>query len=222
MVHPISVQATPFDYTGYGDSSAIVDTYEGDAGDYLVRSLRLVPSEASGAGRDAASARYYQGKGGGARPLVIVLPVWGVSSYPSDTIARGLRAHSEGTVNVLLVDGEEPLFDWDAMGAAGDEAAFQAELAGMVEHFADTVKDIRRLVDWAYGRPEVDPSRIAIVGFSMSAIVGSVVLTNEPRIGYGVLVVGAADLHEVMAVCNGRIRRPRDRRPVVRPVERRA
>jgi dienelactone hydrolase len=72
------------------------------------------------------------------------------------------------------------------------------------------VTDLRRLVDWGQGRPEVDPARIALVGFSMSAIVGSVAMANEPRIGYGVLVVGGADLHEVLAVCNGRIRSTRE------------
>ena len=42
-------------------------------------------------------------------------------------------------------------------------------------------------------------------------IVGSIVLANEPRIDAGVLVVGGADLHEVLAACNGRIRRTRER-----------
>ena len=210
MVRPIAAQGAEFDYPRYGDPSAIADRFEGDDGDYWVSALQLSPDEIDGRQGEPLTARYYQGKGGGAKPLVIVLPVWGVSSYPSNTIAAGLRSHSEGDVHVLLVDGERLLFDWDAMGAAEDEAAFQAGLARTVEHFVDTVIDIRRLVDWAQQRPEVDPTRIALVGFSMSAIVGSVVLANEPRIGYGVLVVGGADLHEVLAVCNGRIRRARE------------
>jgi dienelactone hydrolase len=210
MVRPIAAQGSAFDYPGYGDASAIIDHFEGDDGDYWVSALQLDPAAIGRRERAPLSARYYQGKGSGAKPLVIVLPVWGVSSYPSETIAAGLRAHSEGDVNVLLVEGEHLLFDWDAMAAAGDEAAFQAGLARMVARFADTVIDIRRLVDWAQERPEVDPARIALVGFSMSAIVGSVVLANEPRVGYGVLVVGGADLHEVLAVCNGRIRRARE------------
>ncbi len=210
MAQPIAAHGNPFDYPGYGDSSAIVDRFEGDAGDYWLSALQLSPAALGGQDREPISARYYQGKGSGAKPLVIVLPVWGVSSYPSDTIAEGLRAHSKGDVNVLLVDGEHLLFDWDAMGAAGDEAEFQAEVAKMVAHFRDTVTDIRRLVDWAQARPEIDPTRIALVGFSMSAIVGSVAMANEPRIGYGVLVVGGADLEEVLAVCNGRIRRTRE------------
>jgi dienelactone hydrolase len=210
LVRPIAAQGSAFDYPGYGDPSAIIDHFEGVDGDYWVSALQLDPAAVGPRERAPLSARYYQGKGSGAKPLVIVLPVWGVSSYPSNTIAAGLRAHSEGDVNVLLVDGEQLLFDWDAMGAAADEAAFQAELARMVAHFVATVTDVRRVVDWAQGRPEVDPARIALVGFSMSAIVGSVAMANEPRIGYGVLVVGGADLHEVLAICNGRIRRTRE------------
>jgi dienelactone hydrolase len=210
MVRPIAAQGSAFDYPGYGDASAIIDHFEGDDGDYWVSALQLDPAAIGRRERAPLSARYYQGKGSGAKPLVIVLPVWGVSSYPSETIAAGLRAHSEGDVNVLLVEGEHLLFDWDAMAAAGDEAAFQAGLARMVARFADTVIDIRRLVDWAQERPEVDPARIALVGFSMSAIVGSIVLAHEPRIAASVLVVGGADLHEVMGLCNGRIRRTRE------------
>jgi dienelactone hydrolase len=70
---------------------------------------------------------------------------------------------------------------------------------------------VRRLVDWAEARPEVDARRIALIGFSMSAIVGSIALANEPRFAAGILVVGGADLHEVLATCNGRIRRTRER-----------
>jgi len=210
MVHPIASAGRQFDYPGYGDAGDVVETFEGEAEHYLVKSVRLAPSDAGAQDRAPAEALYYEGKGGGARPLVIVLPVWGVSSYPSNAIAKGLREHSEGAINVLLLDGEDLLFDWNAMAAAGDEAEFDAELERMVQHFTSTVIDVRRLVDWAYARPEIDPSRIALVGFSMSAIIGSVVLTNEPRVGYGVLVVGAADLHEVLAVCNGRIRRTRE------------
>ncbi|MEM7022829.1 MAG: CocE/NonD family hydrolase [Pseudomonadota bacterium] len=208
IAQPIAAQTLRFDYPRMHALEGIVDQPDGETGDYWVRQLQMVSS--GGPERQPVRAHYYQGKEGGAKPLVIVLPVWGVSSYPSNAIARGLRAHNEGTVNILLVDGEELLFDWDRMAAADDQPAFDAELSLMVERFTHTVIDIRRLVDWAQGQPEIDPTRIAIVGFSMSAIVGSVVLTNDPRVDYGVLVVGGGDLHEVLAVCNGRIRRTRE------------
>jgi dienelactone hydrolase len=210
MFHPIAAEGTEFDYPDHVYPASVLDDFDGDAGDYWIRSLSMRSLGANGRDQYPVTARYYEGKAAGAKPLVIVLPVWGVSAYPSETIAAGLRAQSAGAINVLQLDGDRMLFDWDAMGNARDEAEFHALLTQMVQRFIDMVIDIRRLVDWAETRPEVDVRRVALIGFSMSAIVGSIVLTNEPRIGVGVLVVGGADLHEVLASCNGRIRRTRE------------
>jgi dienelactone hydrolase len=208
MFHPIAAAGTEFDYEAQGYPFEAVEAFEGDGGDYLTWSLQM-PS--SGEGRVPVMARYDEGKATGAKPLVIVLPVWGVSAYPSETIAASLRAEGEGAINVLQVHGDQMLFDWVALGDARSEAELQLLLALMVERFIDMVIDVRRLVDWAQTRPEVDTHRIALIGFSMSAIVGSIALANEPRIAAGVLVVGGADLHEILAACNGRIRRTRER-----------
>lgn len=210
MLHPIAAMGTEFDYLAHRDPIEAVDHFEGDAGDYWVTSLQLPSSNPADQGRVPVTARYYEGKRAGGKPLVIVLPVWGVSSYPSNTIADSLRAQGDGAINIVQVDGEQMLFDWAAMGDARSEAEFHDLLALMVERFIDVVIDIRRLVDWAETRPEVDNRRIALIGFSMSAIVGSIVLTNEPRIDTGVLVVGGADLHEILAACNGRMQRTRE------------
>ena len=207
MLYPIST--TEFDYPEHGYPADMLEVFTGESADYQTWSLEMPASGAHD--RPPVLARYDQGQLAGAKPLVIVLPVWGVSAYPSETVAAGIRAQGEGGVNVLQVHGEHLLFDWDALSDARTEEEFQELLARMVERFIDTVIDIRRLVDWAQTRPEVDPQRIALVGFSMSAIVGSVALANDPRIEAGVLVVGGADLHEVLAACNGRIRRTRER-----------
>jgi dienelactone hydrolase len=211
MVQPIAFAGTGFEYPAHRHPAAALAEVEVDAGDYWMWSLQMPSSGAAGTDRPPITARYDEGKAAGAKPLVIVLPVWGVSAYPSETIAASLRKQGEGGINVLQVDGDSMLFDWAAMGDARSEAEFHRLLALMVERFVDMVIDIRRLVDWAHTRPEVDTQRIALIGFSMSAIVGSVALTNDPRIDAGVLVVGGADLHEVLASCNGRIRRTRER-----------
>ena len=211
MFQPIAFAGTALDYPAHRHPAAALAEIEVDAGDYWMWSLQMPSSGAAGTDRPPITARYDEGKAAGAKPLVIVLPVWGVSAYPSETIAASLRKQGEGGINVLQVDGDSMLFDWAAMGDARSEAEFHRLLALMVERFVDMVIDIRRLVDWAHTRPEVDTQRIALIGFSMSAIVGSVALTNDPRIDAGVLVVGGADLHEVLASCNGRIRRTRER-----------
>ena len=157
------------------------------------------------------TARYYRGKSPGAKPLVIVLPIWGIHAYPSNTIAAGLRNHSAGTINILQVLGDNPLFDWDAIGNARSEAEFFPALDRMIGRFVSTVIDVRRVVDWAQTQPDIDPDRIALIGFSMGALVASVTMANEPRLAAGVLVMGGADPHEILAACNREIERARER-----------
>ena len=202
-------------------------TYQttGEEADYWIGSLALPSVGENGQPGDLVTARYYQSKHPGAKPLVIVLPIWGMRAYPSDTIsaainamrayppdtmAAGLRAHSAGAVNVLQILGGGPLFDMQAIGKARDQAEFLRMLRRMVDQFVDTVIDIRRVVDWTQSQPDVDPDRIALIGFSVSALVGSVVIANEPRLAAGVLMMGGADLHEILATCNQEIQDARE------------
>ena len=45
----------------------------------------------------------------------------------------------------------------------------------------------------------------------MSALVASVAIAHEPRLAAGVLVMGGADLHEILAACNHEIEDARER-----------
>jgi dienelactone hydrolase len=156
------------------------------------------------------TGRYYESRAAGPRPLVIVLPIWGIHAYPSTTLATGLRERAPGAVNVLQILGDAPLFDWQTVSDVTSEAAFYGVTDQMVARFVATVTDIRRLVDWADTRPEIDPQRIALVGFSMSAVVASVAIAHEPRLAAGVLIMGGADPDEVMASCNREIAAARE------------
>ena len=63
--------------------------------------------------------------------------------------------------------------------------------------------DIRRLIDWAESRPEIDAGRIGIIAFSHGAILAGTVAANEPRLAATVLVMGGAHANEVIAYCDG-------------------
>jgi dienelactone hydrolase len=80
----------------------------------------------------------------------------------------------------------------------------------MVGRFVSTVVDIRRVVDWAETQADVDPQRIALIGFSMGALVASVAMASEPRLAAGVLVMGGADPHAILAACGNEIGRGRE------------
>jgi dienelactone hydrolase len=182
-----------------------------DEADYWVGSLAFPSVGENGQDEGLVTARYFRGKDSGAKPLVIVLPIWGIHAYPSDTIAAGLTERAAGAINVLQILGKNSLFDWDALSNARSEAEFLQDVDRMVGRFANTVIDIRRVVDWAQTQPDIDPSRIALIGFSMGALVASVTVANEPRLAAGVLVMGGADPHEILAACNREIKDARER-----------
>jgi hypothetical protein len=56
------------------------------------------------------------------------------------------------------------------------------------------VIDTRRVLDWLLRRQEIDGNRVALVGFSHGAIVGSLVTAVDSRIKASALVLGGGDL----------------------------
>jgi dienelactone hydrolase len=205
----LPVAAGAYDYVAGPPAVAVVPA--GEEQGHWVHALAMPSVGENGQPGDLVTARYYQGKQALGAPLVIVLPIWGVHAYPSETIASNLREHGGAAVNVLEVLGDRRLFDWEAMGSVDSEPAFYRRLDRMVVRFIDAVTDVRRLVDWAQTRPEVGPRRIALIGFSMGAVVASVAVAHEPRLAAGVLVMGGADPHEVLAACNREIEAFRER-----------
>ena len=141
---------------------------------------------------------------------MIVLPIWGTSTYPSRKITKSLRRYSRGDINVLRILGEDFLFDWAALSAAATEAELIVLAERMVERVRTHVRDVRRAIDWAEAQPGVDADRIGLIGFSMGAIVGSLIAANEPRIAATVLAMGGANTHEMLANCFGRAKEARE------------
>jgi dienelactone hydrolase len=171
---------------------------------YELRRLEI-PSIGENAQQDnLIEARYFRSTEPGPRPLVIVLPIWARYTYPSKKICRHVQHHSKGGVHLLDVEGVRFLIDWDDITGATDEESFLDLWRVAVERERVTMIDIRRLVDWAEQRPEIDATRIAIVGFSHSAIIAGTVVTQEPRLAAAVLVMGGAEPHHIIARCQGK------------------
>ena len=171
---------------------------------YHVSALSFPSSGANGQADNLVRARFYQSqKGGeGKKPLLIVLPIWATHTFPGTVIANGYSQHSEGQAHILWMQGEEPLFDWFTLPKHETEEDFIAEVDVSMERFRSVAIDVRRLIDWAETQPDIDTSRIGIIGFSMSAIVAANIAGVDPRIHTAVYVLGAAEVWDVMAECN--------------------
>jgi len=178
---------------------------------YDVKALSFPSSGENGQEGNRVTARYYRGRSEGRKPLVIVLPIWGGRHlYPTRKMTRVLRSRFEGDASVLRIDGRESLVDFDEMGAAEDVAAFRATIARMAEQCRASIIDIRRILDWAETQPDIAPGRIALIGFSIGAIIAAETALVDPRLAATVPVMGAADLAKVLTRAEGAAERNRE------------
>ncbi len=155
-------------------------------------------------------ALFFQGQQPGPKKTIIVLPIWGSHTYPPEKITYGYARRAAGDTNMVWVQGEVGLFEWDRLAATTEEEEFVRMATEMRERWLVSVIDIRRLLDYLEKRPDVDPARIGIAGFSMGALVAATVLGNDYRISAGVLMMGGARFGDIFANCAGRVAAVRD------------
>lgn len=170
---------------------------------YRTRHFSMPASYKNGQPGDLVTGTYYYSGLPGKKPLVIVLPVWGVSEYPSTRMTYAILKRSDGKMNVLRVEGDNRLMTWKKIAHSGTVQDFVANVADYAQRFRHAVIDVRRLIDWAQTRHEIAGNRIGLVGFSVSAIVGTMVVESDPRIKSSALVMGGADIASIMAHCQG-------------------
>jgi dienelactone hydrolase len=155
--------------------------------------------------QNLVSAQYIKSRQPGKKKLVIIPPIYGSSAFPGKMMASYLTHwnHEEDT-NVVLINGETDIFDWNAFHNARDEREFWIEIEHLKERFRSSVIDILDLLDYFEMREEIDPKRIGVVGFSLGAMVANVVASLDSRIKTSALIMSAANLHEMFEFCVGR------------------
>ena len=172
---------------------------------YQLRHLKIPSIGENGQENNLIDALYYRSNTAGKLPLVIVLPIWGQGfgvTYPPEKITSTLRSRSHGDMHILRVLGERDIIEWEALGKAETEEQFLSIMARVAQREVTHIVDMSRVVDWAEGRDEIDANRIGLIGFSHSAVTGSMVAVNEPRFAAVVLVLGGAHPHRILAFCN--------------------
>jgi hypothetical protein len=204
-LHPV---AAMFDYPRDG---IVVDNHDlpFDKHDYQLKRIQLPAPQDNGQAGNVIRMLYYRHNSPQRKPLVIVVPIYGSYTYPSEKITNGL-VKMDFPVNVALMEYAEHLLDMETLAAAQTELAVVAGLDNLEQRLAAGVMDVRRVIDWAEQQEDIDGERIGLATFSMSALVGSLLAQHEPRLAAGVIVMGAANFHDVMAVCGGRAGQARE------------
>ncbi len=60
-----------------------------------------------------------------------------------------------------------------------------------------SVREIRRIVDWAIEREEIDPQRITVSGISLGGMISSMAMAADKRIWAGVFIVIGGNMEEL-------------------------
>lgn len=185
---PVTVSGTPFDRTRNHD----------------IYTLSFPSTGSNGHAQNLVEGQYFRARNPGAKKLVVVMPIWGTSDYPPAKISSGYAARAGDDTHVIWIYGTAPLFPWTALSTVPTEEGFVAMAKDSAERYRSAVVDMRRLIDWAETREEIDASRIAFVGFSMSALVTATLVANEPRVKAAVIMMGAANFADVFTQCGNR------------------
>ncbi|MGH2583901.1 MAG: alpha/beta hydrolase family protein [Dehalococcoidia bacterium] len=124
------------------------------------------------------------------RPVLIIQH--GLNSSKDDTrLADLAAAWAPFGFAILTVDA--PLHGERATGDLDLMSLLSQPYTGL-RFVIQTVVDLRRAVDLAEARPDLDPKRVAYVGFSMSTFLGVQFVALEPRIRAACLALGGAGL----------------------------
>jgi hypothetical protein len=76
------------------------------------------------------------------------------------------------------------------------------------EWYQTSVIEVRQLVDWAAARPEIDETRVGVLGISFGGFVASIAMAVDERIGGGAFIVSGGDSVEIVQKARlGAIRR---------------
>jgi len=139
--------------------------------------------------------RFWQPKDGAKRRPAAVLLHWLGGSFDTLEII-GQRMAEQGIATLMLyMPGYGPR---KAKDAGPNDKLTKKDMEAMILGLRQTVVDIRRAGDWLARRPDVEPSRIGLVGISLGAVVGSLAAGVDDHFGRSVFLIGGGDLPAIV------------------------
>jgi len=125
---------------------------------------------------------FYEAKGEGQRPVIIVSPILG-----GNMIVDWFAAYfaSQG-IHAAIVHRKRPKYDPTK------------ELDQTEKYMRRSVIRTRQALDWLEAHPNVDPERIGSFGISYGGIVNTIVAAVEPRIKAHVIAMAGGPLADIL------------------------
>lgn len=147
------------------------------------------------------TAYYYRSKLPGKKKLLIILPIWGSSRFPSKKITSVVTRRSKGKVNVIWILGDNRFVPWEDLENAPTKQRFLYLLNELAIRTQNTTIDLRRLIRWAVKQNDISKKHIIVAGSSIGAIMTGVLTKTEPHVTAAILLMGGANPVEMMYNC---------------------
>jgi dienelactone hydrolase len=141
--------------------------------------------------------RFWQPKDGAKRRPAAVLLHWLGGNFDTLEIV-GLRMAENGIATLMLY---MPGYGPRRPKEGPKEKLGTKDMDAMIATLRQAVLDVRRAGDWLAARPDVEPSRVGLVGISLGSIVGSLAAGVDDHFGRSVFIIGGGDLAAI--VMNG-------------------
>jgi hypothetical protein len=129
---------------------------------------------------------YYDLKGDGKKPVILVLPILGGGNSVADSFARYFVQHG---FSAALVHRQKQKDIGDG-------------LESIDANLCQIIFDHRQAIDWIETRDELDASRIGVFGISMGAIKGALISALDERVGASVLALVGGDIPYLLTYSN--------------------
>ncbi|MBV8880359.1 MAG: alpha/beta hydrolase family protein [Planctomycetaceae bacterium] len=139
--------------------------------------------------------RFWQPKDGAKRRPAAILLHWLGGSFDTLEII-GQRMAENGIATLMLyMPGYGPR---KSRESGQNDKLTKKDMEAMIGGLHQSVLDVRRAGDWLARRPDVEPSRIGLVGISLGAVVGSLAAGVDDRFGRCVFLIGGGDLPAIV------------------------
>jgi dienelactone hydrolase len=150
------------------------------------------PIESPDAVNNTVHCEYFQPKGEGRRPAVVVLHILGADFALSRFMAARLADHGVAALFLKL-----PYYG-ERRPEGIDRRMISMDLDRSRLTMQQGVCDVRRALAWLKGRPEVDPAKLGVTGISLGGIVSSLVAAVDPSVDRAVLLLAGGDLANIL------------------------
>lgn len=160
-------------------------------------------------------AEYFQSKIPGAKKVVLVLPIYGKHEIPAEWFSQYITVYNpEADFNVVYLqeqNEEDPLDLDNFLRPAGNWALLETSIKNSLLKFHRILGRISHALDWIEQEKSADAKKIAIIGFSTSALAASMAMSVDHRIAAGAIVLGGGNIHQTFALAEEkRIRQIRE------------